>query len=151
MKEFNKYVGALRKIDQEYVKSILLKGLKEEIQIKVRSFEIHTLAEIIQKSLMIEQELKNSVIAVTAVTESVGGCPSPIVETFINKERKCKHMMKVAEDEGAAAKVQSSKKSKKAEGVKGSNIEDLTESIHSSKNSKKEEVHKNGVYFLVLV
>nr|XP_012569910.2 uncharacterized protein K02A2.6-like [Cicer arietinum] len=56
VEEFEKYVGALREIDQEFAKGIFLNGLKEEIQVEVRLFELKSLTDVIQKALMIEQK-----------------------------------------------------------------------------------------------
>lgn len=56
VEEFEKYVGAIREIDQEFAKGIFLNGLKEEIQVEVRLFELKSLTDVIQKALMIEQE-----------------------------------------------------------------------------------------------
>ncbi|XP_057458944.1 uncharacterized protein LOC130749580 [Lotus japonicus] len=66
VEEFEKYVGALKEIDHDFVRGIFLNGLKEEIKAEVRLFELNTLVEVIQKSLLIEQ--KNQV-----VTKKSGG------------------------------------------------------------------------------
>ncbi|XP_073225764.1 uncharacterized protein [Cicer arietinum] len=60
VEEFEKYVGALKVIDQDFVKGIFLNGLKEEIRVEVRLYELKTLTEVIQKAILIEQ--KNSVV-----------------------------------------------------------------------------------------
>jgi hypothetical protein len=54
--EFEKYVGALREINPEFVKGIFLKGLREEIQMKVRSNDPYSLSEIIQQAILKDQE-----------------------------------------------------------------------------------------------
>ncbi|XP_019447282.1 PREDICTED: uncharacterized protein LOC109350506 [Lupinus angustifolius] len=56
VEEFEKFVGALREIDQEFVRGIFLNGLKEEIKAEVKLHEHHTLSEVIQKSIMIEEK-----------------------------------------------------------------------------------------------
>ncbi|XP_019431030.1 PREDICTED: uncharacterized protein LOC109338290 [Lupinus angustifolius] len=56
VEEFEKYVGALREIDQEFAKGIFLNGLREEVQAEVRLFELQTLTAVIQKAIMIEQK-----------------------------------------------------------------------------------------------
>jgi hypothetical protein len=54
--EFEKYVRALREINPEFVKGIFLKGLREEIQMKVRSNDPYSLSEIIQQAILKDQE-----------------------------------------------------------------------------------------------
>ncbi|CAL0320110.1 unnamed protein product [Lupinus luteus] len=61
VEEFEKYVGALRSIDQEFARGIFLNGLKEELRAEVKLYELHSLADIIQKVLLIEQ--KNVVLS----------------------------------------------------------------------------------------
>ncbi|XP_057431879.1 uncharacterized protein LOC130724621 [Lotus japonicus] len=56
VEEFEKYVGALKEIDQDFAKGIFLNGLKEEVKMEVKLFELPTLTAVIQKSLMIEQK-----------------------------------------------------------------------------------------------
>ena len=56
VEDFEKYVGALRTIDQEFVRGIFLNGLKEELQAEVKLYDLHSLSEIIQKALLIEQK-----------------------------------------------------------------------------------------------
>ncbi|XP_057444515.1 uncharacterized protein LOC130736742 [Lotus japonicus] len=58
--EFEKFVGSLREIDPEFVKGTFLKGLKEEIRIEVQLYELHSLSEVIQKYIFIEQEMRES-------------------------------------------------------------------------------------------
>ncbi|XP_057451806.1 uncharacterized protein LOC130743580 [Lotus japonicus] len=60
VEEFEKYVGALKEIDQDFSKGIFLNGLKEEVRVEVKLYELSSLTAVIQKSLMIEQ--KNSVL-----------------------------------------------------------------------------------------
>ncbi|KAF1858932.1 hypothetical protein Lal_00000752, partial [Lupinus albus] len=55
VEDFDKYEGALRTIDQEFV----LNGLKEELQAYVKLYELSSLAEIIQNVLLIE---KNNIL-----------------------------------------------------------------------------------------
>ncbi|XP_057446736.1 uncharacterized protein LOC130738661 isoform X1 [Lotus japonicus] len=63
VKDFEKYVGALREIDPEFVKDTFLKGLKEEIRIEVQSYEFHSLSEIIQNTIFVAQERTGSEFA----------------------------------------------------------------------------------------
>ncbi|KAF1882979.1 hypothetical protein Lal_00003161 [Lupinus albus] len=56
VEEFEKYVGALKEIDPEFVKGIFLNGLKEEVRVEVRLYEHPTLSEVIHKSIMIEEK-----------------------------------------------------------------------------------------------
>ncbi|XP_057416101.1 uncharacterized protein LOC130710765 [Lotus japonicus] len=56
VEEFEKYVGALKEIDQDFAKGIFLNGLKEEVKMEVKLYELPTLTAVIQKSLMIEQK-----------------------------------------------------------------------------------------------
>src|ERR1044072_1162001 len=73
--EFEKYVGALREIDPEFVKGIFLKGLREEIQMEVRSNDPYSLSEIIQQAIFKDQEREESEVAaeerVTEVVQQV--------------------------------------------------------------------------------
>jgi len=46
----------LRTIDQEFVREIFLNDLKEELQAEVKLYDLHSLSEIIQKALLIEQK-----------------------------------------------------------------------------------------------
>lgn len=71
--EFEKYVGALREIDPEFVKGIFLKGLREEIRIKVRTNELCSLSEIIQRAIVNEQEREETEVVAEAhrATEAV--------------------------------------------------------------------------------
>ncbi|XP_057458006.1 uncharacterized protein LOC130748778 [Lotus japonicus] len=59
VEEFEKYVGALKAIDQEFARGIFMNGLKEEIQVEVKLYELKSLSDLIQKSIMIEE--KNAV------------------------------------------------------------------------------------------
>lgn len=43
-------------IDQDFAKGIFLNGLKEEIRVEVKLYELTTLTSVIQKALMIEQK-----------------------------------------------------------------------------------------------
>ncbi|KAF1896052.1 hypothetical protein Lal_00033440 [Lupinus albus] len=45
VEEFEKYVGALREIDQKFVRDIFLNGLKEEIKAEVKLHEHQTLSK----------------------------------------------------------------------------------------------------------
>ncbi|XP_019438841.1 PREDICTED: uncharacterized protein LOC109344533 [Lupinus angustifolius] len=56
VEDFEKYVGALRSIDQECVRGIFLNGLKEELQAEVKLYELQSLSDMIQKVLLIEQK-----------------------------------------------------------------------------------------------
>ncbi|XP_057436668.1 uncharacterized protein LOC130729063 [Lotus japonicus] len=56
VEEFERYVGALKEIDQDFAKGIFLNGLKEEIRVEVKLYDLPTLTTVIQKSLMIEQK-----------------------------------------------------------------------------------------------
>ncbi|XP_073220670.1 uncharacterized protein [Cicer arietinum] len=56
VENFEKYVGAMRTIDQEFVRGIFLNGLKQELQAEVKLYEINSLSEMIQKVLLIEQK-----------------------------------------------------------------------------------------------
>ncbi|XP_019429392.1 PREDICTED: uncharacterized protein LOC109336992 [Lupinus angustifolius] len=56
VEDFEKYVGALRSIDQECVRGIFLNGLKEELQAEVKLYELQSLSDLIQKVLLIEQK-----------------------------------------------------------------------------------------------
>lgn len=55
VEEFDRYARALKEIDHDSVRGIFLNGLKDEIKAEVRLFELGTLAEVIQKALLIEQ------------------------------------------------------------------------------------------------
>ena len=54
--EFEKYVGALKEIDQDFARGIFLNGLKEEIQVEVRLYELTTLSAVIQKAILVKQK-----------------------------------------------------------------------------------------------
>lgn len=54
--EFEKYEGSSKEIDQEFVIGIFLNGLKEEIQVEVRLYNLITLSVVIQEALMNEQK-----------------------------------------------------------------------------------------------
>ncbi|KAF1869740.1 hypothetical protein Lal_00017316 [Lupinus albus] len=56
VEEFEKYVGALQKINPGFVRGIFLNGLKEEIRVEVMLYELETLPEVIQKAILIEQK-----------------------------------------------------------------------------------------------
>lgn len=56
VENFEKYVGAMRTIDQEFVRGIFLNGLEQELQAEVKLYEINSLSEMIQKVLLIEQK-----------------------------------------------------------------------------------------------
>ncbi|XP_019459980.1 PREDICTED: uncharacterized protein LOC109359744 [Lupinus angustifolius] len=56
VEEFEKYVGALREIDPEFVKGIFLNGLKEEVKAEVKLYEHPNLTEVIHKALMVEEK-----------------------------------------------------------------------------------------------
>ncbi|XP_004514546.1 uncharacterized protein [Cicer arietinum] len=56
VEEFEKYVGALKTIDQEFARGIFMNGLKEEIQVEVKLYELKSLSDLIQKSIMIEEK-----------------------------------------------------------------------------------------------
>ncbi|XP_057419854.1 uncharacterized protein LOC130713989 [Lotus japonicus] len=43
VEEFEKYVGALKEIDQDFAKGIFLNGLKEEVKMEVKLYELPTL------------------------------------------------------------------------------------------------------------
>ncbi|KAF1894416.1 hypothetical protein Lal_00027113 [Lupinus albus] len=58
--EFEKYTGDLKAINHDFVRKIFLDGLKEEVRIKVRLYELETLSEVIQKVVLIEQ--KNRIV-----------------------------------------------------------------------------------------
>ncbi|XP_019446853.1 PREDICTED: uncharacterized protein LOC109350125 [Lupinus angustifolius] len=60
VEEFEKYIGALKEMDQDFAKGIFLNGLKADIQAEVRLFELSSLAEIVRKSLMVEK--RNEVV-----------------------------------------------------------------------------------------
>ncbi|OIV89057.1 hypothetical protein TanjilG_29890 [Lupinus angustifolius] len=60
VEEFEKYMGALKEIDPNFVKGIFLNGLKEEVKAEVRLYEHPSLSEVIQKSIMIEK--KNTIL-----------------------------------------------------------------------------------------
>lgn len=56
VEEFEKYVGALKAIDQEFARGIVMNGLKEEIQVEVKLYELKSLSDLIQKSIVIEEK-----------------------------------------------------------------------------------------------
>nr|XP_012575096.1 uncharacterized protein LOC105852867 [Cicer arietinum] len=56
VENFEKYVGAMRTIDQEFVRGIFLNGLKQELQAEVKLYELNSLSEMIQKVILIEQK-----------------------------------------------------------------------------------------------
>ena len=56
VEEFEKYVGALKAIDQEFARGIFMNGLKEEIQVKVKLYELKSLSDLIQKFIMIKEK-----------------------------------------------------------------------------------------------
>ncbi|CAL0306354.1 unnamed protein product [Lupinus luteus] len=56
IEDFEKYVGALKEIDPEFVKGIFLNGIREELRAEVRLYEHPTLSEVIQKAIMIEEK-----------------------------------------------------------------------------------------------
>ncbi|XP_004514016.3 uncharacterized protein [Cicer arietinum] len=56
VEDFEKYVGAMRTIDQEFVRGIFLNGLKQELQAEVKLYELNSLSEMIQKVILIEQK-----------------------------------------------------------------------------------------------
>jgi len=56
VEEFEKYVGALKAIDQEFARGIFMNGLKKEIQVEVKLYELKSLSDLIQKSIMIEEK-----------------------------------------------------------------------------------------------
>ncbi|OIW20258.1 hypothetical protein TanjilG_07417 [Lupinus angustifolius] len=56
VEEFEKYVGALREIELEFVKGVFLNGLRDDIKAEVRLFEHPSLSELIHKSLLIEEK-----------------------------------------------------------------------------------------------
>ncbi|KAF1879588.1 hypothetical protein Lal_00033245 [Lupinus albus] len=96
VEDFEKYVGALRTIDQEFVRGIFLNGLKEELQAEVKLYELHLLSEIIQKVLSVEQ--KNLLInkrsnynyttRITDMTRSKPYTKTVTVESRPNIDRK---------------------------------------------------------------
>ncbi|KAL6495833.1 hypothetical protein OROGR_030396 [Orobanche gracilis] len=56
VEEFEKYVGALKSIDEDFARGIFMNGLKEEIQVEVKLYELKSLSDLIQKSIMIEEK-----------------------------------------------------------------------------------------------
>ncbi|CAL0311013.1 unnamed protein product [Lupinus luteus] len=53
VEDFEKYVGALRTINPDFTKGIFLKELKEELWAEIRLYELKTLAEVMQKAILI--------------------------------------------------------------------------------------------------
>ncbi|XP_073225760.1 uncharacterized protein [Cicer arietinum] len=53
---FEKYAGALREVNQDFVRGIFLNGLKEEIKAEVKLYDLATLSELIQKAILVEQK-----------------------------------------------------------------------------------------------
>ncbi|KAF1891370.1 hypothetical protein Lal_00017002 [Lupinus albus] len=56
VEEFEKYAGALKAINHDFVRKIFLDGLKEEIRVEVMLYKLETLPEVIQKAILIEQK-----------------------------------------------------------------------------------------------
>ncbi|XP_073225291.1 uncharacterized protein [Cicer arietinum] len=53
---FEKYAGALREVNQDFVRGVFLNGLKEEIKAEVKLYELTNLSELIQKAILVEQK-----------------------------------------------------------------------------------------------
>lgn len=58
IEQFEQYVGFLEGIEQEYLVSIFLNGLKEEIKAEVKLYEPSTLAELMLKAHMVEEKIR---------------------------------------------------------------------------------------------
>ncbi|XP_019429957.1 PREDICTED: uncharacterized protein LOC109337432 [Lupinus angustifolius] len=56
VEEFEKYAGALQEVNKDFVRGIFLNGLKEEIRVEVKLYELETLYAIIKKVILIEQK-----------------------------------------------------------------------------------------------
>ncbi|XP_019459944.1 PREDICTED: uncharacterized protein LOC109359703 [Lupinus angustifolius] len=73
VEEFEKYAGALKDKDPGFLRGVFLNGLKEEIRVEVRLYELGSLQEVIHKAILIEQ--KNLVMqrkASTSQTRNYG-------------------------------------------------------------------------------
>ncbi|KAF1889275.1 hypothetical protein Lal_00024598 [Lupinus albus] len=60
VEEFEKYAGALKEIIQEFIRVVFLNGLKEELRVEVKLYDLETLQDVIHKTILIEQ--KNLVV-----------------------------------------------------------------------------------------
>ncbi|KAJ1437554.1 Retrotransposon gag domain [Sesbania bispinosa] len=56
VEKFEKYAGALKGVEQEYLMSVFLNGLRKEIAAEVKLYEPKSLSEMMSKALMIEEK-----------------------------------------------------------------------------------------------
>ncbi|KAF1868770.1 hypothetical protein Lal_00036208 [Lupinus albus] len=82
VEEFEKYAGALKAINHDFVRKIFLDGLKEEIQVEVILYELKTLPEVIQKVILIKQK---NVIVEKRYTEEYATTAGPYRSNTCNR------------------------------------------------------------------
>ncbi|KAJ1413258.1 Retrotransposon gag domain [Sesbania bispinosa] len=56
VEQFEKYAGALKGVEQEYLMSVFLNGLMKEIAAEVKLYEPNSLSKMMSKELMIEEK-----------------------------------------------------------------------------------------------